>query len=56
MASGEPGVTVVLALGAVEEDINISYVAVTLLFRPKGGTIARVPPLRPNPATATDVS
>ena len=55
-ANGEDGKLVASALGAVEEDLNISTDAAILLLRPEVENIARGDILRPNPATATDVS
>ena len=54
--NGEDGKLVASALGAVEEDLNISTDAAILLLRPEVENIARGNILRPNPATATDVS
>ena len=56
MASGVDGKLVASALGPVEEELNISPGAVILLLRPEVENIARGNILRPNPATATDVS
>ena len=55
-ANGVDGKLVASALGAVEEDLNINTGAVILLLRPVVENIARGNILRPNPATATDVS
>ena len=56
MASGVDGKLVASALGPVEEELNISPGTVILLLRPEVENIARGNILRPNPATATDVS
>ena len=55
-ANGVDGKLVASALGAVEEDLNINTGAVILLLRPEVEIIARGNILRPNYATATDVS
>ena len=55
-ANGVNGKLVASALGPVEEDLNISPGAVILLLLLTEENIARGNILRPNPATATDVS
>ena len=56
MANGVDGKLVPFALGDVEEDLNINTGAVILLLRQVVENIARGNILRPNHATATDVS